>query len=173
MSESSEPAEKWRANYVPAPHFYNLNQACALINRAFTEGMCYHVGSSLAKRDYRDVDVRLMLPDAEYDRIFGSGDWANAYWSLLCTSISLWLKQQTDLPVDFQIQRQSAANDMHKGRRSALGIFLDYPGERPTDVQATKRCASLSSQGLNCQMAEGHDGEHCAIPETSAPKRAP
>jgi hypothetical protein len=132
-----QPAEKWRANYVPAPHFYNLNQACALINRAFTEGMCYHVGSSLAKRDYRDVDVRLMLPDEEYDRIFGAGDWANAYWSLLCTSISLWLRQQSDLPIDFQIQRRTQANEMHKGKRSALGIFIDYPGERPSDVKPT------------------------------------
>lgn len=123
-----------RPNYLPAPHFYNLNQACALINKAFP-GMCYLVGSSLARRDYRDVDVRLMLADAEYDRIFVEGDWTNAYWSLLCTSISLWLRQQTDLPIDFQIQRQTQANEMHDGKRSAIGIFLDYPGERPSDVR--------------------------------------
>lgn len=136
-----DPASgKWRANYVPAPHFYNLNQACALINKAFPEGMCYLVGSSLERRDYRDVDVRLMLPDEEYDRIFGAGDWTNPYWSLLCTSISLWLRQQTDLPIDFQIQRQTQANETHgksntgERRRSALGIFLDYPGERPSDI---------------------------------------
>lgn len=136
-----EPAEKWRANWLPSPHFYNLNQACALINRAFPEGMCYLVGSSLKRRDYRDVDVRLMLPDAEYDRIFVAGDWTNPYWSLLCTSISLWLRQQTDLPIDFQIQRQTQANETHGrstgNKRSALGIFLDYPGERPSDVKPT------------------------------------
>lgn len=127
-------ADEKRANWLPAPHFYNLNQACALINKAFP-GMCYLVGSSLARRDYRDVDVRLILDDAEYDRIFGAGDWTNAYWSLLCTSISLWLRQQTDLPIDFQIQRQTQANEMHDGKRSAIGIFLDYPGERPSDVR--------------------------------------
>lgn len=138
-------SDEKRPNYLPAPHFYNLNQACALINKAFP-GMCYLVGSSLARRDYRDVDVRLILDDAEYDRIFVAGDWTNAYWSLLCTSISLWLRQQTDLPIDFQIQRQTQANEMH-GRdsdapasssgkkRSALGIFLDYPGDRPSDVR--------------------------------------
>lgn len=130
-----EEKKQWRANYVGAPHFYNLNQACALINRAFPQGMCYLVGSSLTKKDYRDVDVRLMLPDEEYDRVFGSGDWANPFWSLLCTSLSLWLRQQTDLPVDFQIQRQTQANEMHDGKRSAVGIFLDYPGERPSDVK--------------------------------------
>lgn len=143
MATQDPASGKWRANYVPAPHFYNLNQACALINRAFPEGMCYLVGSSLERRDYRDVDVRLMLPDAAYDRIFGAdvGDWTNAYWSLLCTSLSLWLKQQTDLPIDFQIQRQTQANETHRdanqggGKRSALGIFLDYPGERPSDLK--------------------------------------
>lgn len=130
--------QKWRANYIPAPHFYNLNQACALINKAFGGFGCYLVGSSRKKRDYRDVDVRLILDDAEYDRLFKSTDgmgWVNPFWSLLCTSISLWLRQQTDLPIDFQIQRQTQANKDHPGagNRAALGIFLDYPGERPSE----------------------------------------
>jgi hypothetical protein len=131
-----------RANFLPAPHFYNLNQACHLINKAFSGGFgCYLVGSSLAKRDWRDVDVRLILEDGEYERLFRArgdspgGGWLNPLWSLLCTSLSLWLKEQTGLPVDFQIQQQTNANAEHKGgKRSALGIFLDYPGERPTDV---------------------------------------
>lgn len=131
----SDDKEKWRANYVPAPHFYNLNQACALINQAFGGIGCYLVGSSLVLRDYRDVDVRLILDDAQYDRLFIAGDWTNALWSLMCTSFSLWLRQQTDLPIDFQIQRMTQANALHEGKRAALGIFLDYPGERPSDVK--------------------------------------
>ena len=138
---SDEKQEKWRANYIPAPHFYNLNQAVALINRAFGGFGCYLVGSSRERRDYRDVDVRLILSDAEYDHLFRSSDgqgWVNPLWSLMCTSISLWLKQQTDLPVDFQIQRQTQANADHPGvgNRAALGIFLDYPGERPSDIKS-------------------------------------
>lgn len=135
----TEEQERWRANYVPAPHFYNLNQACALINRAFGGVGCYLVGSSLVRRDYRDVDVRLMLADEEYDHLFrqpDGGGWLNPLWSLMCTSISLWLRQQTDLPIDFQIQRMTQANADHKDapRRAALGVFLDYPGERPSEV---------------------------------------
>lgn len=122
-----------RANWVPAPNFYNLNQACALINRAFN-ATCYLVGSSLERRDYRDVDVRLILDDAAYDALFPLGlDWADAFWSLICTTTSLWLRQQTDLPIDFQIQRQTDANRLHEGKRSALGTFLNYPGEAPRD----------------------------------------
>ena len=129
--------EKWRASYVPAPHFYNLNQACHLINKAFASyGFgTYLVGSSCERRDYRDVDVRYIMDDASYDRMFRSQDgWYNSLWSLMCTSISLWLSKQSDLPIDFQIQRQTQANEKHSGQRQALGIFLDYPGERPSDV---------------------------------------
>jgi len=139
-----EQKEKWRANYVPSPHFFNLNQACRLINDAFEGGFgCYLVGSSLDRRDYRDVDVRYIMKDDAYDRLFrdgrgeNGGGYLNPLWSLLCSTISMWLSQQSGLPIDFQIQRQTQANQLHPGagRRQPLGIFLDYPGERPTDVE--------------------------------------
>ena len=42
-------------------------------------------------------------------------------------------QQQSGLPIDFQIQRQTQANAEHEGKRSALGLFrIDYPGERPS-----------------------------------------
>jgi len=129
--------EKHRANYVPAPHYFALNQACDVINRAFSNGSfgCYLVGSSLERANYRDVDVRCIMSDAAYDQLFRTEQtWCNPLWSLMCTSISVWLAQMTGLPIDFQIQRQSHANEKHPGKRSALGVFLDYPGERPTDV---------------------------------------
>ncbi len=141
MSEEPKPKEKWRSNYVPAPAFYKLNHACYTINQAFTKGFgCYLVGSSLYKRDYRDVDVRLILEDDEYKRLFYSTavGWTNTFWSLQCVALSEWLGNQTGLPIDFQIQSQSHANEMWGGtehKRSPLGIFLDYPGERPSDVK--------------------------------------
>ncbi len=131
---ADEEAKKWkRANYVPAPHFYNLNQACSIINRALPGYGSYLVGSSIERRDFRDVDVRYIMDDPNYQRLFGNEDgWANAFWSLLCTTWSTWLSQQSGLQVDFQIQQQTRANREHAGqKRAALGIFLDYPGERP------------------------------------------
>lgn len=106
-----------------------------LINKALDGFGCYLVGSALERRDYRDVDVRFIMTDGAYDRLFRSKTgWLNPLWSLMCTTISLWLSQQTALPIDFQIQRQTEANAAHSGKRSPLGIFLDYPGERPTEV---------------------------------------
>lgn len=133
----SETLVRKRANFIPSPHFLQLNQACLFVARAF-DSHPYLVGSSLVKRDYRDVDVRLILEDEKYDQMFGAQierESRNAYWSLLCTSISMFLSTSSGLPVDFQIQRQTQANEKHKGPRDALGIFLDYPGERPSDIK--------------------------------------
>lgn len=136
MSGGTELKDWKRSNYVPAPHFFNLNQACVLVNRSLGGFGCYLVGSALERRDHRDVDVRFIMSDEEFDRMFhiqkpedadsGRGGWLNPLWSLMCASISLWLSQQSGLPVDFQIQRQSQANAQHKGPRSALGLMFDY-----------------------------------------------
>ena len=133
----TEEPKKWkRANFVPAPHFYLLNQACLVITKAFSYHV-YLVGSATENRDYRDIDVRLILDDADYDHLFNdvTGTHLNALWSLMCTSISLYLSKASDLPIDFQIQRQTQANEQHHGQRQCLGIFLDYPGERPGDIK--------------------------------------
>lgn len=119
-----------RANWVPAPNYFELNQACLILAEAFGYNF-YLVGSSLLKRDFRDVDVRGILPDDEWDALFGqhSNASVNARLSVLNASISLWLRSHSDLPIDFQFQRQSEANtefpraDGH--RRHALGIFLN------------------------------------------------
>lgn len=88
----------------------------------------YHVGSSLTeKRRYRDVDVRLMLPDDEFVAYFGSptqaGWLANrkSMWELVWTTFG---RKLTRLPVDFQIQDTTLANEEFNGPRSAL-LLLD------------------------------------------------
>jgi hypothetical protein len=129
--EPAKPRE--RANWLPAPHFFLLNQACLALNDAFGGIHCYLVGSSLHRRDYRDVDVRCILDDEHFDRLFPGAAHdppRNALWSVMCTSIALMLKEQTGLPIDFQIQRRTNANanPATSGERHALGIFVGYPG---------------------------------------------
>jgi len=139
-----EPPPMKRACFVPAPHIFNLNHACNTISDAYAVlgcgyGHCYLVGSSLRKRDYRDVDVRLILDDAHFDRLFPGAQpgpyMMHSAWSLTCAAISCWLREQTGLPVDFQIQRMTEANaeysrkDGHGGRYP-LGMFR-APVETP------------------------------------------
>lgn len=87
---------------------------------------CYHVGSSLtSKAGWRDVDVRLILNDEEYE-VMGLGDPVrthhNGKWVSLVLAYSALGRAMTGLPVDFQIQQQSYANEHYKGPRSALGV---------------------------------------------------
>jgi hypothetical protein len=86
---------------------------------------CYHVGSSLLSKQWRDVDVRLILNDEEYERM-GLGDpvrtHANGKWVSLVLAYSALGKAMTGLPIDFQIQQQSYANEHYKGPRSVLGM---------------------------------------------------
>lgn len=82
----------------------------------------YHVGSSLKSKDWRDVDVRLIMPDDEFTERFGVHKNAigNAKLSAITLAFSALGKEMTGLPIDFQIQPQSYANETYPGWRSAL-----------------------------------------------------
>lgn len=88
----------------------------------------YHVGSSLAGKQWRDVDVRLIISDERYERM-GLGDpkhpHMNRKWVSLTMAYAALGKALTGLPIDFQIQQQSYANEHYPGAsgRSALGIL--------------------------------------------------
>jgi hypothetical protein len=147
MTESTELAPRpprKRLCYVPAPQLFNLNMACVALEQAFSEGGlgCYLVGSSLERRDYRDVDVRCILRDEYFEKLFGKcGGRTDLHplWAVMCSSISLWLSKQSGLPVDFQIQRLSGPeNTEEHGPRHPLGIFIqpnppDYSGTAAAD----------------------------------------
>ena len=87
----------------------------------------YHVGSSLeTKRDWRDVDVRLILPDDEYEALgVGAADDTsrNGKWVALCLAFSALGREMTGLPIDFQIQQMTRANKLYDGQRAALGLI--------------------------------------------------
>ena len=118
-------------NYIGMTGFYNLNMACRILTEAFGFGWgVFLVGSSLKKRDFRDVDIRCILPDEEYQRLFPGlkgNPQTNPLWCLICTSISEWLAARTGLPIDFQIQMASEANAAFPAKehpRNAIGLFL-------------------------------------------------
>lgn len=119
-----------RACWVGAPAIFRLQQACAILWHCFDHDDgnlgVYQVGSSLERRDFRDVDVRMILRDDAYDRFF-PGAWAgelDATWSLFCSGVSRMLSDASGLPVDFQVQRSTQANAKYDGRpRNPIGIF--------------------------------------------------
>lgn len=86
----------------------------------------FHVGSSLTSKHWRDVDVRLILPDAAYAAL-GLGKpnlpHHNGKWVALCLAFSALGTQMTGLPIDFQIQQETRANEEYNGPRSTLGVI--------------------------------------------------
>lgn len=164
-------AKRRRVNWVPAPAYFNLNMACVAINKAFAAGIggCYLVGSSTERRDYRDVDVRYIMADEHFDRLFtGGGDRPDLdpLWSLLCTSIACWLQQQTGLPVDFQIQRMTQANAEYSRKdghdRQPLGFFHlpnppDYAATLATDGTGMQSDPEQTCLQCGAPVLGGHD----------------
>ena len=111
---------------VGFPETLLLNEFGSQVWFAFGD-MPYHVGSSLAEKSgWRDVDVRLILDDKVYASM-GLGDPVNPHlngkWVALCRAFCLLGKEMTGLPIDFQIQQQSWANNTYQGRRSAIGFI--------------------------------------------------
>src|SRR5690242_8007878 len=113
-----------RFNYLgPAQHL-RLDVACAPIRDAFDNAPML-VGSVLERPDFRDVDVRLMVDDDEYERMFGdvANDPRAAMRALLINSaLSDWLAHTTGLPVDFQFQPVSQTRQYDSRPRSALAL---------------------------------------------------
>ena len=134
-----------RPHYLPALSFLALNRAVEPLDRAFDLMGVFLVGSCLTRPNFRDVDVRCILGDAEFDRLFSGSPRDDALWSLLCEGISAYLERATGLSIDFQIQRMSDANAMHHGPRNALqgAASQQYPGEVPSWIR-TRR---LSREG--------------------------
>lgn len=109
---------------------FQLRVFGAYITQAFGHTP-YHVGSSLTKKArYRDVDVRLILPDDEYAAYFGPWDqppepgMGGPRLHMLELAWTTLGKKLTGLPIDFQIQPQTLANQ-ESGLRSALLITED------------------------------------------------
>ena len=106
-STGSHPVQKHRASFLTVLEQYNLNIACRPLHN-FGYGT-FHVGSSLRTRNFRDVDLRCILPNKEFDAMFGTPD--DPRLKFLNVAISEWVQARTQLPIDFQFQRMTDAND--------------------------------------------------------------
>lgn len=98
-----------RKSYLTTAQFAILNDACIPVVEAFGEPP-YLVGSATESPDFRDVDLRLILADEDFDHWFRG---RVMLWSLVCFAIGRHLADVTGLPIDFQIQRMTEANENH------------------------------------------------------------
>ena len=108
-----------RKSFLSTAEFARLNDACIPVTAAF-DSPPYLVGSATESPDYRDVDLRVILTDEDFDRWFGD---RVLLWSLVCLTIGHYLRDVTGLPIDFQIQRMTEANTKHPTtHRNPMGM---------------------------------------------------
>jgi hypothetical protein len=126
----TEPRKK--GIYIGAPACFALEEALRPVCEAFGAyagtGGCYIVGSCLERPDWRDVDVRLLLSDEAFAALFPDArehHWEHdTRWLVLTVAISERLSRLTGLPIDFQFQPQTRANERHTGPRAAVGFRI-------------------------------------------------
>lgn len=123
----TEPAEKKRADYLPPQSLFGLHSAAHEVMESYDSLGVYLVGSCLTRKDYRDVDVRCIMRDEDFEREFPKNEHGHRpRYMLLCLSISAWFRHVTGLPVDFQFQKMTPANERYPSRehpRNALGYY--------------------------------------------------
>jgi hypothetical protein len=102
---------------------------------AFGE-MPYVCGTSFYGKNWRDVDVRIMLDDEKWLRLIGTDPDDKTYqhgatWNALCISISLWGQKVTGLPIDFQFQPWARAIERYGDYpRNAIGLSWEKTERR-------------------------------------------
>lgn len=156
--------DRRNVSFLTTAEFDRLNHACM----AVTEGLAdtpYLVGSAMQGGDYRDVDVRSILPDDMWDSMFRGRRW---FWSLFCSAVSLYLSEVSGLPVDYQAQRMSEANEKFGGKsRNPIGtrarLFAgggdacpdpDSEGERSRDAREPEFAAAAELEAE--ELAAGY-----------------
>ncbi len=116
--------------YIGQPAHLHLDAACTLLHHAY--GPCYLVGRCLTHRDYRHVDIRIILPDAEFAAEFGAGyeqARRTPRWICLCAGLGAYVAQATGLLVDLQIQSQAWSDRWFAAeRRVPVGALLTPDG---------------------------------------------
>lgn len=109
-----------------------LDSACAPMREQKGVMGVYLVGTAMEPRSDRaprDIDVRMILDDKSYDRLTKAiGAEGIAFMGI---AYGQYLHSLTDLPIDFQVQRMTEANNLHSGMRNPLGRrnMANYRGD--------------------------------------------
>ncbi len=113
-----------RATYLTTYDLHRLDLAVTPLRRLCPD--IYLVGTVLTSADWRDVDVRMIMADDEFDSTFANP----LLWEAFCLTTTSWLRSMTGLPIDFQAQRMSEANEKHQGgmRNHLSGGRREYAG---------------------------------------------
>jgi len=127
----AEQPKRRKTSYVGVPAVFELTMACNVLIKAYGASI-YHVGSSLERPDWRDVDLVMILSDEAFTREFPNAPLHSAAWEhdpkwlVLTVSLSKWLAEKSGVPVDFKFQPRTFANERHSGPRNPIGRYINH-----------------------------------------------
>lgn len=100
---------KRRATQLDVDEVRALDHWCTLLRGMFptTVGVI-HVGSSIVRPDYRDVDIRVVLLDDEHAALVPLINRLDLHMLL-----SQWGRQMTGLRIDCQLQSVTESSEQH------------------------------------------------------------
>ncbi|TMD69889.1 MAG: hypothetical protein E6I91_01010 [Chloroflexi bacterium] len=120
-----------RSTYLLLSDWQVLSDWRRTIRQSFPDSYgTFLVGSCLYTADYRDVDVRLIMPDEVFDVEFLGAKQIPCPRGKLAqtnTAFSIYASKVTGLLVDFQFQRAEQANKEYPSpehKRNAIGMKL-------------------------------------------------
>lgn len=122
MTALGSAPKRHRATSLSPPEKHLLDGWALATTMAFG-GCPYLVGSvARAERQWRDVDVRMILDDEDFDALRAGSD---ERIKAMNTAFSLWGQKATGLPIDFQFQSMTEANvPEHDGPRHPIGMRI-------------------------------------------------
>lgn len=101
--EAESDARKRRATRLSVDQVRAIDHFCGSLFIMFPKMLgVAHVGSSLVRDDWRDVDLRVVMDDVDLAVLRGALDLDDLHMLL-----SLWGQRVTGLPIDCQLQPQS------------------------------------------------------------------
>lgn len=108
------------ASYLSPPDFHRLNWACQPIRAAFPEYGVFLVGSVTERPDFRDIDLRIIVPDKTYKRLCPTP----ARKLVLDIALSDLVAKAASLPwpIDLQLQPTTEAQDYAHKFRNPMGL---------------------------------------------------
>jgi len=106
-----------RVTFLIQPDFDRLEDWCRMV-RVIFGSTPYLVGSATERADYRDVDVRVVLAA---DRFAALSRGRLDSIRFLNRALSVWGRQETGLPIDFQVQC-GAETEAFPTARNAMGV---------------------------------------------------
>jgi hypothetical protein len=124
--------KKYYPHYLHVTDSFNLDWVCRGLYYAFGHPP-YLVGSVLRKRDWRDVDLSLMLDDDVFQAMFEGNQ---LRLDVMNAAMSEWISKRTGLPIDFKFQDHTNANREHSGKgRNAMGISCMVEEGKIRDIE--------------------------------------